>query len=331
MSTDGVGRPGGPGRPGREIASRALGVGVRGLRRASERLAAAGQRLNLRVYARQVYRPRPDDIFVVTYPRSGTTWLQMLLYQLTTDGDLDFPHISDPVPWFERLSVSGRDIEAMPSPRVFKSHLAVGEVPHGPCRYIYSARDPADVAVSYFHFHRSHLGFTGDFDEFFELFLAGKVENGAWADHVAGWWERRNEPGVLFFSYEDARAEPERYLDIIARFCGIPVPAGARARILERSSLEFMKARESLFDPLYEALWELGVAPGGSPRPGAEIEPGALNREQASRMDEALRRSVGLTRSELRAMAGGRADGAGLPSSSRSRKVRVAPIESGGA
>jgi len=34
--------------------------------------------------------PRNDDIFIVTYPRSGTTWLQQILYQLTTDGNMDF-------------------------------------------------------------------------------------------------------------------------------------------------------------------------------------------------------------------------------------------------
>ncbi len=42
---------------------------------------------------------RPDDIFIVTYPRSGTTWMQMILYQLTTDGKMNFPHISKVCPW----------------------------------------------------------------------------------------------------------------------------------------------------------------------------------------------------------------------------------------
>ena len=36
------------------------------------------------------FRPRPDDIFIASYPRSGTTWMQMILYQMISGGDMDF-------------------------------------------------------------------------------------------------------------------------------------------------------------------------------------------------------------------------------------------------
>ena len=114
------------------------------------------------------FQPRPDDIFVVTYPRSGTTWTQMILYQLTTDGRMDFAHITQVCPWFERALKAGRDLDALPGPRVFKSHLPYRRIPKGPCRYIYVARDGKDVAVSYYHFYRSHMGYKGTFEEFFE-------------------------------------------------------------------------------------------------------------------------------------------------------------------
>ena len=85
--------------------------------------------------------PRPDDIFIVTYPRSGTTLMQMILYQLTTDGKMDFPHITTVSPWFERSLKDGTAYDALPAPRVFKSHLSYGKVPKGPCKYLYVARD----------------------------------------------------------------------------------------------------------------------------------------------------------------------------------------------
>ena len=57
---------------------------------------------------------RDDDIYVVTYPKSGTTLMQMMLYQLTTDGKIDFKHIYDVSPWTDNDVF--RDI----APREFK-------------------------------------------------------------------------------------------------------------------------------------------------------------------------------------------------------------------
>lgn len=83
-------------------------------------LSTAAGKLRWVRLAHLEFVPRPDDIFIITYPRSGTTWMQMILYQLTTDGDMEFPHIYEYCPWFERSSRSGLGFEARPSPRLFK-------------------------------------------------------------------------------------------------------------------------------------------------------------------------------------------------------------------
>src|SRR5262249_61834635 len=95
------------------------------------------------------YVPRPDDVFIVTYPRSGTTWMQMILYQLTSDGNMDLPHIAEYCPWVERSVRSARRFYTRPSARIFKSHLPYAQIPKGPGKYIYVARDGKDVAVYY--------------------------------------------------------------------------------------------------------------------------------------------------------------------------------------
>ena len=127
----------------------------------------AGLRLNLD------FVPRPDDLFIVTYPRSGTTWMQMILYQLATDGSLEFEHIYQVCPYFENSLGMRSGFANVPEPRTFKSHLTYRQVPKG-CKYIYVARNGKDVAASYFHFSRSHLGFRGTFDEFFDQFVRGR-------------------------------------------------------------------------------------------------------------------------------------------------------------
>lgn len=64
---------------------------------------------------------RPDDIFIVTYPRSGTTWMQMILYQLTTDGNIDFANIYQVSPWLElSLELGKYSFESFAYPRIFK-------------------------------------------------------------------------------------------------------------------------------------------------------------------------------------------------------------------
>jgi hypothetical protein len=259
------------------------------LSRAAERI----QLLNLRHFE---FVPRPDDIFIVTYPRSGTTWMQMILYQLTTDGNMDFPHINEYCPWFEESVRSADGFEGRLSPRSFKSHLSYRQIPKGPGKYIYIARDGKDVAVSYFHFFRSHFGFHGTFDEFFDLFMRGKVEGGSWFEHVRGWWQHRNDPNVLFLRYEDLLHDLEGCLRRIIAFCDLEVEPARFPTILERCSFAFMKANESKFDYQLGVLWEQGVRWNAFIRQGrAGAWKGTLSSRQAARFDKLFRSQLGRT------------------------------------
>ncbi len=218
------------------------------------------------------YVPRPTDIFLVTYPRSGTTWLQMILYQLATDGDMNIPHIAQFIPWFERLCETGKNVETLPSPRIFKSHLAWRRtwytIPKGAGKYIYLVRDGRDVVVSYFHFYKSHLNFQGDFSTFFDLFLRGKVQYGSWFRHVAGWETQKHQPNVLWLKYEDLLTDLAGNLRKIADFCGFQIAPERWPTIIARCSFAFMKQHEIKFDHAAELLWERGVISGSFIRKG---------------------------------------------------------------
>jgi hypothetical protein len=242
------------------------------------------------------YVPRPDDIFIVTYPRSGTTWMQMILYQLTTDGSMDFPHIAEYCPWFEKSHRAGRGFELRPSPRIFKSHLSHPKIPKGPCKYIYVARDGKDVAVSNYHLHRMYLQYEGTFAEFFERFMKGDIGYGSWFRHVAGWWAHRHDPNVLLLTYEELTRDLEACLRRIITFCGFKVSPERFPVILERCCFEFMKKHESQFDPAMEWLWERGVRLNSFLRAG-RIGDGAmyLDSQQQARFDRAYHRYLGGT------------------------------------
>jgi methylamine dehydrogenase accessory protein MauD len=244
----------------------------------------------------EAFVPRPDDIFVVAYPRSGTTWTQMILYQLTTEGKMDFPHITAVCPWFERSLKDGTAYDALPAPRVFKSHLPYRKIPKGPCKYIYVARDGKDVAVSYYHFYTTHMGFKGSFDEFFQRFLKGEVHYGSWFRHVRAWWQHRDDADVLFLRYEELVDDLPGALRRIAAFCGLTLAPERWPDILERCSFPFMKQHESQFDPLTAMLYEQGFQPNSHLRKGKSgdgIE--QLSLQQRKRFDKTFTKRLGDT------------------------------------
>lgn len=240
------------------------------------------------------YKSRPDDIFIVTYPRSGTTWMQMILYQLTTDGEMRIGHIAEVCPWFERAAVNRRDLERLPSPRIFKSHLAYLFMPKRKGKYIYVARNGKDVAVSFFHFYKSHFRYRRSFDRFFKEFLRGWVVYGSWFQHVRGWWKHRNRPDVLFLKYEDMIADLEGAIRKIAEFCGLNVPAEEMPRILERCSFDYMKQHEMLFDHATEVMWERGFTMNAFLRKGRVGDSAAyFTAEQEAAFDHTFERRLG--------------------------------------
>jgi Sulfotransferase domain len=214
------------------------------------------------------YTPRPDDIFVVTFPRSGTTLVQMILYQIFTDGEMDFAHIGEWSPFFDAC-VPGRGIEHLPSPRIIKSHLPYNMIPKGPCKYIYVVRNGKDVAVSFFQYAQTHLSFNGDFGQFFELFLNGGYRHHpTWFEHVGQWWENRRNLDVLFLTYKELKRNREGAIRKILAFCGKEVGREKFARIVERSSFAFMKQYEDKLDTLTWRLIEGKMKTGNFIRKG---------------------------------------------------------------
>ncbi len=209
----------------------------------------ARDRIRFQRGKRYLFRPRPDDIFVVSYPKSGTTLMQMMVYQLATRGEMDFPHITIVSPWFEMELMRNRPrgLE-VPSPRILKSHLRYGALPKVG-RFIYMLRDPRDVALSAYHHHVLMTGERARPESFVQRFILGRSAFPSWFKHVASWWPHRNDPNVLLLRYEEAIADLEGTARRVAAFCGIEVREEDLPKILEHCSLAFMKEHQEKFDP----------------------------------------------------------------------------------
>ena len=214
-------------------------------------LAQTGRVLTGRQIAGRNLTVFPDDVFLVSYPRSGNTWTRFLVGNLIDQNDpVTFSNVESRIPeiYFNR----DRFLRQLPRPRMIKSHECFQ--PHYP-HVIYIVRDPRDVAVSFYHHNVKARNIPDDYPmaTFVPRFIAGEfdVKFGSWRDNVLSWTVLRgNDPRFLMLRYEDMKLDPARELASIVAFLErysfrkIDSSPGALQRAVERSSPERMRALE---------------------------------------------------------------------------------------
>ena len=194
---------------------------------------------------------RPDDVFLITYPKSGTMWLAEIIRCIAQPKDIGEKNpFGGTVPLFD--IADHKQLEAWPSPRYMTSHLAFPFVPHSnrhSVKYIYLARNPKDVAVSLFHFMRSVpilFGFDGTWEEFLQLFMKGNLPRGSYFDHVLEWWSHKDDKNVLFLKYEDLKKDLKGQIKIIAKFLDFNFSDEQAKVIAEKCTFQAMKSNPNL-------------------------------------------------------------------------------------
>lgn len=195
----------------------------------------------------QSYQPRPTDVVITPYGKSGTTWTQQIFHTLRTRGDMDFDDISRVVPWIEMAGLLDMDINAeqRANPRGFKSHLEWEKLPRG-ARYINVIRNPLDVAYSAFRFMEGWFVEPGTIPA--EAFVSGRAKESPYHKHFVSWWRHRQDEDVLYLVYEHMKQDPEGVIQRIADFAGIELDDELLAITLDHTSLDFMKAHKDRFD-----------------------------------------------------------------------------------
>ena len=221
---------------------------------------------------------------ISTWSKSGTTWTQQIVSQLLHGPDPAL-EVAQSSPWVD-LRVPPRAeklaaIEALPDPRVLKTHLPVDALVFSPrARYIYVGRDARDVMMS-MHNHHSKgnalwyatlndtPGRVGppmgpppaDPAEYFRAWLDGDGHPfWPWFDAARSWWAVRRLPNVLLVHFADLKRDLPGEMARVAAFLGREVPAADLARAAEYCSFDWMKAHAGRAAPLGGAFWEGGGA-----------------------------------------------------------------------
>ena len=222
-----------------------------------KRLIAGGKHLlglhhpgrNLRVF--------PDDVFLVSYPKSGNTWTRFLIANLVfPEKQPDFANLNELIPDPEGLSK--RHLENMPRPRYIKSHQYFDP------RYkklIYIVRDPRDVVLSEFHFDIKRRAISEDYplQQFVSRFVRGELNHpyGTWGENAASWfYTRRQGPQFLLVRYESLQSQAIDEMEKIAEFLGVSADPERIAFAIQQSSADRMRELEKKQGMLWSSTRE---------------------------------------------------------------------------
>ncbi|GLD47383.1 sulfotransferase family 5A, member 1 [Lates japonicus] len=194
---------------------------------------------------------RDTDILIVSYPKSGTTWMQEIVSLISSRGD---PHLTHTVPnwarapWLEQYYCAAVLETSSTVPRVITTHL-----PHhllGPAlqgsraKVIYVSRNPKDVVVSFYHFHKmaNFLPDAGTFPEFLNRFLEGTLCFGSWFDHIKGWTsETATMNNLLHITYEEMLLDLHGAIKRVSSFLQCPLVDDEVNNCVQHCSFSSMK------------------------------------------------------------------------------------------
>jgi len=228
------------------------------------------------------------SVFICSYPKSGTTWLQFVLYTLCTKGKRELDHISSYCPFLENDKIfdfpppaeSADETVSVPlaSPfkegheaigwQIFNTHLWWEMLPksqESDGRYIYVVREPHDVAWSFFQ-HLSHQapedgGFEGDWPQFLYQWCAGEIAFGKWAAHIQSYMQSEalsgasslrdaaRDPRILVLSYDEMKRDIGKVCQRIVAHCGIEITEAEIEECLPLFDVTYMKENNEKFAP----------------------------------------------------------------------------------
>lgn len=215
------------------------------------------------------FRVRPDDIWAVSFPKSGTNWIinivsemvnnlsfsteflkqktlfleKTMIHQLNEDNKNDAAYVS----YLNELEEKLNTFDSETSPRTFMSHLPAHLLPKDiwtvKPKLFYVYRNAEDVATSMFHMFRSHssLKYQGSLEDFYDVFLNDHVMYGPFFAHVNNFLKLKHLDHIMFINYEEMLADPFTGIKGISEFLGYTYSDDQLKQLMEHVSFENMQ------------------------------------------------------------------------------------------
>jgi len=202
------------------------------------------------------------DIWIVTYPRSGTTWTQEMIWHILNgldfEGgrkiDIDQKFFFLDMDWLgpkgmtENISACE---QALGQVRLIKTHLPLSLLPPemlNKCRVVYVGRNPKDVAVSYYHHHRltksAHPQLQ--FPDFLKLFMANLLVQGPHLANVKEGLDASRAGRLLFLWYEDMKADLPNAIRTMTEYLETSLTEEQVTSLADQLSIKKMKSNPAV-------------------------------------------------------------------------------------
>ncbi|CAN7938062.1 unnamed protein product [Ixodes hexagonus] len=194
------------------------------------------------------FEPQDGDITQVTFPRSGTHWVQQIIQLILFKGKSaeTFNEFMERAPFLEV-----QEVKTTESPRLLRTHFPMSKLRLSEkAKYIYVARNPWDCCVSCYHLFRESPATDfaqGTFDDFLDAFLDAQIGFGDYFDHVVSGYSHRKDPNVFFVTYEELQSDKNEVILRLASFLGdryrklLEENKDVFQQVQEKSTASFMK------------------------------------------------------------------------------------------
>lgn len=208
------------------------------------------------------FRHRPDDIFISTPPKSGTTWMQGIVSSLLWPAGDAPDDRNGRSPWVDARFFPIEDVLAQLDQqehrRFIKTHSPADCVPiFEECKYVTVYRDGRDALMSWAN-HRGAMRpelvdllnasgakeglrqlppWDGDMDELFDQWSIDCSP----ITHLASWWPLRHERFSHFVHYNDLKTDLEGEMRRLAAFLEIEIPEDLWPETIGRCGLSEMR------------------------------------------------------------------------------------------
>ena len=200
---------------------------------------------------------RPTDVFLVGHPKSGNTWLALMLgvvLEKNFDGNITLANVQEFIPAFHAKDGKIGAFSNLPNPRVFRNEGPV--YPECYPKTIYIVRDPRAVYVSYYrHLVHDNRVLRKDASETtLEDFTDEILTHGClrdlepylvrWDKQVSQWIDRSKSQAVKIVKYEDLKQDRRAVLEDVLGFMEFECEPAEIDRAVERGSFDSMRNEE---------------------------------------------------------------------------------------